>query len=332
MAGKPPGGQPESESNAFMERLKRKHESRVESQNARVQAMFGRLPAPPGGGGGKKGPPPGVHAPGTGPAPVKLPDPCEGRPLEIKAIQTTPPLDAGEKVLVEGCGFGYPTDPAPAAVFLFGDGFPGGRLKLDLEGTLPMGILARVPMTQGVPDMENVKLQVVRGGQVSKQFDVGDFSGTRDVKMLTPRDVEVSCWSAREQAKCMGASDPPSGEALYFAHTTFAAKHGLGAAANDPSVDCSLANTIQFDKFQDETDTYTVKTLNNGWVLAYYQWSWKYEDDGFAIAPQGFAADSKSSTIKMKWGLHANACGPQDSDVSYRVYLYAIGPKGIPYR
>jgi hypothetical protein len=324
--GSKPGGQPGSESNALLERLKRKYVSRIESQNARVQAMFGRLPVPPTGGGRKKGPPPGMHAPGTGPAPMKPPaDPCEGRPLEIRAIQTTPPLEPGEKVFIDGCGFGYPTDPAPAQVFLFGDGFPGGRLKLDLEGTLPMGILARVPMKQGVPDMPTAKLQVVRGSKFSNQMDVGGFRATRDVKLLLPGDVDVTCYHPRAQMECQLASTSGG---------SFAAKHAITTRGWEAlNLDCEdVLDLAKADTAKDETDTYTVKSLTNGWVLGGYSWSWRPEDEGYVMAPVGFAQGSKSSTIKMKWGLYANYCrGPRDSDVRYRVDLYAVGPRGVPH-
>lgn len=331
MSGKPPGGNPSGESNAFMERLKRQHESRVESQNARVQAMFGRLSVPPTGGGGKKGPPPGVHAPGTGPAPVKLPDPCEGRPLEIKAIQTTPPLEPGEKVLVDGCGFGYPTDPAPAEVFLFGDGFPGGRLKLDLEGTLPMGILARVPMRQGVPDIKTAKLQVVRGSKFSNQMDVGEFHATRAVRRILPKDISVTCYNISNQAECEVASRYPPGESSFFMGATIGAKHSQSAAAMACGEDSDSALALLGSGWEEHVESFGVN-LKNGWTLSHYNWWWSDQGKGYAYAPSGFAQGANSATLTMKWGISTNYCvGPKNSSVRYRVDLYAIGPKGISY-
>lgn len=343
MSGKPPGGNPSGESNAFMERLKRQHESRVESQNARVQAMFGRLSVPPTGGGGKKGPPPGVHAPGTGPAPMKLPDPCEGRPLEVKAIQTSPPLEPGDKVFIDGCGFGYPTDPAPAEVLLLGDGFPGGRQKLIVEGCLPSGILARVPPIHGVLDFPAARLQVVRGSQFSAMVDVGGFRATREVRRLTPADVDVSCSEQTPGCRLatspwqMAASGapppvPPSGESQFFAGATFAAKHLLDLRPSIPA--CEHLEDVSLGRgSKTATDTYRVGPLRNGWLLVSYNWWWKPENDGWVMPPAKFNPDTNSSSIEMKWGVQASACeGPVASDVRYRVDLYIVGPKGIPYK
>jgi hypothetical protein len=336
MSGKPPGGQPGSESNALLERLKKQHGSNVETQNARVDARIGRLTASgvrsPAGSTGKSGPSLGSSA--SGPAPMKPPpDPCAGRPLEITEIQLSPPLDPGEKIHAAGCGFGPHTDPPPGDIFLFGD-FPGGRLKLTVEGWFPTGIIAKVPMVTGVYDMPNAWLQVVRGGQFSNRMDVGGFRATRDVKQLRASDIEVTCdrgtkGTFHNLAECNGATSPPPGEAQFFAATTIGAKHaywetsGFGYTCDDGTSDLVLEGI----------DTYTAKSLINGWTILYYAWWWRYEDNGYAMAPQGFSAGSRSTTIKMKWGLSINPCsGPMDSDVRYRVDLYAIGPKGIPYR
>lgn len=352
MSGKPPGGQPGSESNALLERLKKQYESKVEAENARLIARVGRLgtglpsgSVPPASrqsastnqslGGGKKGPPlPGASA--SGPAPMGPPDPCVGGPLEIKEVLLSPPLDPGEKIQAAGCGFGPHTDPPPGDIFLFGD-FPGGRLKLTVEGWFPTGIIAKVPMVTGVYDMPNAWLQVVRGGQFSNRVDVGGFRATRDVKQLRASDIEVTCdlvatpyLNPAQLAECNGATTPPPGEAQFLAATTIGAKHAYGFTSTG-GYQC---NDYEYsDRVIEGIDTYTVKRLINGWTILYYAWWWRHEDDGYAVAPQGFSAGSPSSTIKMKWGLSVNPCsGPMDSDVRYRVDLFAVGPKGIPYR
>lgn len=328
MSAKPPGGQPESESNALSESLKRRHASQVETQNARVQAMKGSL-VPPAGGSGKKGPPP-AGASASGPAPIKPPpDPCAGHPLEISAVQSTPPLEPGEKLHIVGCGFGPHTVPYPGTVVLVGDGFPGGKLTLDVEGWFPTGILAKVPMIGGVPDIPTAKLQVVRSGQFSNQVDVGGFRATREVKRLLPEDVQISCGLAHpgDDAACAKAKPPI--ESSFFAGATFGAKRSRSIPRKD---DCEKTEGLGAEHFEERTDTFTA-SLANGWTLAAYAWWWDAAHYSWVLAPTGYAPNATSATLTMKTGIYANECGgPYNASAWYRVDLYAVGPKGIPYK
>ena len=74
-------------------------------------------------------------------------------------------------------------------------------------------------------------------------------------------------------------------------------------------------------------------SLANGWVLAGYAWWWNpLAGWGYVLPPSGFN-NASSAQVSMQWGTGVNKClGPQDSEVRYRVDLYAVGPKGVPYK
>ncbi len=330
VAAKAPGGQPSVEARSLLGTLARQHASKVESENAQVDAVTAKLRvAGSSSGRGKKNtPPPGVHAPGTGPGPTKPPyDPCGGN-FELKSVQATPPLDPRERIVVEGCGFGERTNDR-AELALVGDGLPGGRLKLNVTGWFQTWAAATVPNIGGVQDLASVRLQLVRSdGRVSNWLDVGGFRATREVRQILRNDLHVSCGvsSPADDKECAPFGTTPS-EVQFFSGASFAVKRARNTSASE---DCTAADRLD-TSLQEKTDAAAV-TLANGWVLAGYAWWWG-GDDAWVLAPSGYSANTSAATISMKTGLWINSCGgPYASSVRYRVDLYAVGPTGVPYK
>jgi hypothetical protein len=256
------------------------------------------------------------------------PDPC-GNSFELKAIQATPPLDPGELIMVDGCGFGpYP----PGGELRLAGDFPGGYLKLKISGWTTRAIGAQLPMVTGVPDMPSAKLQVVRhDGKFSNWLDVGGFRATRDVRRIHPNDIVVSTCghpSPSDDSHCTMAKSHPLSESNFFGGASFASKWNTSTT---PKGDCSATEMLGANPWG-YTDVAAVN-LYNGWTLAGYAWWWTYGGEGYVVPPEGFAANSSSSTVRMKWSLYVHKCvGPYQSGLRYRVDLYAVGPKGVPYK
>jgi hypothetical protein len=308
-----------------MAKLTAKYASRLEAENARIRPRVSRLkltrsPVKPGPGSGDA-----VN--GSSGDLGLAPDIC-GDSFELKAIQATPPLDPGEWVIVTGCGFGpYP----PGGQLRLSGDFPGGHLKLKIQGWTTTQIGAELPLVTGVPDMPSAKLQVVRNdGKFSNWLDVGGFRATKEVRLIHPTDVAITCGhpSSSDDSHCAMAKSHPLSESNFFGGATFASKWSQSVAPKD---DCSA-----LDKLGNAELSYTdlaAVNLHNGWVLAGYAWWWTHGGYSYVLPPEGFAANSSSSTIRMKWGLWVEECGgPYQSNVRYRVDLYAVGPKGVPYK
>ncbi len=328
IAARPPGGEPESESRTLLLQLNRQFGSKVERENARVQDLTARRLASRLGSGraGQGAPPPGPNAPGTGPAPTKPPyDPC-GTTFDLKSINATPPLDPGEKIVVEGCGFGEHTIEHGDLV-LVGDGLPSGRLALTVSGWFPTWIAASVPMISGVRDLPSVRLPVVlRGGRVSNWLDVGGFKAAREDRQILRNDLHVTCGasSPADDKECLAFGGNPA-ESKFFSGASLATKRARTTPRRD---DCDAADRLDTN-VQEKTDSAAV-TLLNGWVLAGYNWWWG-GDDGWVLAPSGYVANATSATISMKTATWVNGCGgPYDAIVRYRVDLFAVGPRGVP--
>lgn len=314
-AAKAPGAPSSGEAGALLLQLERKFQTNLDAGNARAKARYASLYPPSGDQVSSKGP--------TGPPPA---DPC-GNSFELKAITTAPPLEPGEFVTLEGCGFGH---SVPASeVRLVGDFAPGtGFIKLHVIAWVAHKILAQVPMVTGVFDQPAAKIQVFRSdGKFSNWMDVG-FKATQQVVLLRPSDASVVCAVSRFQQECTLASSHPLSEAQFFSGATFAAKHARGTMA----VDCDEIKNALDSTHYEGADTANV-SLKNGWVLAGLAWWWGSEGDGYVLPPVGFAQQVTSATISMKWGTYVSYCGgPRNSTASYRVDLYAVGPKGIPYK
>lgn len=313
------------DSSALLTQLKKKYQGNLEGDNARVKAKFGgtsRRPLAPVGSTGSPGTASGKSA-AAGDQGVE-PDPC-GNAFDLKAISAAPPLEPGEAVVLEGCGFG--SGLQKGEIRLAGD-FPGGHLKLQVSAWTPHQILAYVPMVTGVPDIPGAKIQVYRpDGKFTNWLDVG-FRAARDVVKLGPSDVSLVCGVAGAQQECRLAVSYPPADASFFNGATLAARHAQSAA----SADCSLEVSKLKSSHADYTDQASVG-LKNGWVLAGYNWWWGETGRGYVLPITGFAQDTASATLSIPWGTYVNFCmGPRNSSARYRVDLYAAGPKGIPYK
>jgi hypothetical protein len=108
LAAKLPGGNPAVETNSFLLPLIKKHSSDVEAQNARLKSRFATqvtglsssgsstsLGSTTGGSG----------AASPSPGQMHIMDPCPNS-VELKAWQGSAPLDPGEFIVLDGCGFG----------------------------------------------------------------------------------------------------------------------------------------------------------------------------------------------------------------------------------
>lgn len=323
LANRSPGGRPDAESSALLQELKSRYVSRVEEENTRVRDLA-RTVGPPRPGPGQQGPP--------GPGAIQELDPelqacAQSETIEVESIEMTPPLDPGEWVVLKGCGLGYPA----GELRLVGD-FPGGHAKLQINGWWSTGVSAQLPLVTGVGDMPAAKLQVVRqDNKISGWVDVGGFRATREVKLIHPNDVVVTCGSPwqGDNAECTLAKSHPLSESQFFGGATFASKHAQETAPKD-SEESALA-CLGFGK--EHSDLASVN-LANGWTLAGYAWWWNpLAGTSYVLSPAGFNAGSSSATIAMSWGTSVNAChGPYKSQVRYRVDLYAVGPKDVPYK
>ncbi len=339
LAARSPGGRPDAESMALLKTLETQYASRVETENAKIQALARvvstRLR-------------PAVEAPNA-PADAEVSgqnddlglDPCglAEAPLEVESIQATPPLDPGEWVLLEGCGLGT----SPGELRLVGD-FPGGHVKLQVNYWSSRHISAELPLVTGVGDMPAAKLQVKRhDGKLSGWVDVGGFRATREVKRIHPTDVAVTCTPKQgyTEGDCTLAQSHPLSESQFFGGASFAARHVGKTYHNFQSVEeCNdYANSesgtslVKLGINRDGSDV-AVVNLANGWTLAGYAWWWDHPaGSGYVQQPTGFNVNASSANVNMAWGVFLNECyGPKRSEVRYRVDLYAVGPRGVPYK
>ena len=314
MAARAPGGQPTAESAALLEKLTAQYASRVEAENVRFQA----LPV--------TGDPDAVASGDPDDYALGL-DPCgkPEAPLEVAAVQATPPLDPGEWVLIQGCGLGT----SPGKLRVAGD-FPGGYLNLEIKYWASTQVSAQLPLVTGVGDMPAARLQLVRqDGTFSGLLDVGGFRATREVKRIHPTDVIITCGSGWGNHDCALGQSHPLSESQFFAGASFAAKHGVETAPKD----CDDTALHCLGQWLEKTDLAAVY-LANGWTLAGFAWWWNpLAGWNYVHAPSGFQTGSSSATVAMNWGVGVNAgMGPIKSEVRYRVDLYAVGPKGVPYK
>ena len=253
------------------------------------------------------------------------PDPCGDR-YAIETIQASPPLDPGEQIHIHGCGFG--SNPPGGEVRLLGD-FPGGYLKLNRYGWTPHGIIAVVPQVEGVKDMPEARLQVIRhDGTPSNWFDAGGFRAAREAKKIHPQHVGISCGAANA-AECNLAKSFPLAEADFFQNASFAAKHQTSIA---PKEDCSALEMLGSSHHQG-TDAVTIDLKNDWKLTGAWAWSWgKTTGNGTVTGPPSVPSGVSNATLQFDWTAFANACqGPHASGVRYRVEIWAEGPKGVPY-
>ncbi len=226
----------------------------------------------------------------TAQPPPSAPDQCTAP--KITAVSAAPPLEPGEELIINGCGFG----PVGGELRLVGN-FPGGHLKLAKLRWLPHAVNARVPIATGVKD-QAAKLQVVTTNLKLSNPWLTTFRATRDVVRLTLNNIQVQCDVFNQYTKCPGHFPK-------FPGSTFGAFHGSPTA------------------YHSGTDRATI-ALRNGYVLAGYGWWWL--GSSYALDPPGgFTEGASSSTVSMHFTHWADGFG------EYGMAVYAVGPVGVPW-
>lgn len=229
-------------------------------------------------------------------APTPTPDPCT-QP-RITAMSGAPPLEPGEQIILNGCGFGL-RNSASELRFVSND-FPGGFLKLQILHWQGNAIQAVVPPISGVKD-QPAKLQIVRKDlQVSNEWPAS-FYATRDVTKLSLAHLTQTCSSGGGYKEC-----PYS-----FASSgwTFSGYHGSG---DSDKAYYSGTDTVSGD-------------LKNQCVLAGIGWVWFGSNGTLTADPTATTVTGNAHlSVNLPWVLGDHG------GVAYAVDLYALGPVGVP--
>jgi hypothetical protein len=222
--------------------------------------------------------------------PPPAPDQCSTP--KINAVSAAPPVEPGEELIINGCGFG----PTGGELRLVGS-FPGGYLKLSKLQWFPHAINARVPMVSGVKD-HTAKLQVVTSDlKISNQWPM-TFRATREVVRLVLNNIQVQCDVFNQYTKCPNYFPK-------FPTSTFGAFHGSPTAYHSGTDKASIS-------------------LRNGYVLAGYGWWWL--GSSFALdVPAGFTEGAASSVVNLHFTHWKDGFG------EYGMAIYAVGPVGVPW-
>lgn len=224
------------------------------------------------------------------------PDPCQSPKIELVAAE--PPLEPGDTVYLNGCGFGAKN--TNSRLMLVGNDFPGGFLNLQIVKWLGYYIEATVSSVTGVKDIPGAKLQIRTADFKLSSATPMAFKAARGVVKLTSNDVQLSCAPAvHPSSKCPNTSG-----------YTFGAYR---------------AN--QYLAYWAGTDSAKVKLIN-GYVLAGYWWIWesKGKGGGFVNVPDGANPGVSDLNVLMSFATLAPGA------VQYIVDLYAIGPVEVAYR
>lgn len=229
---------------------------------------------------------------------------------KITQISAAPPLDPGDELILNGCGFG--SAGQGSELRLVGN-FPGGYAKFKASVWHDDAIKAVLdPGTSGAFDQADTKLQLVRGDlKLSNQIPIA-FRAARDVVRIDEKaTVTLGCGGDKSAGHYNYCRTPlQNGTSLpSMSDFTMAGVHWV----NDSDLDNEGADEISL-------------TLKNGFKTCGYGWEWWYEypGTGYASVPIGYRDGVSSLKIVMLWGLTRDG-------MQYHVDLYAIGPKGVPY-
>jgi hypothetical protein len=228
---------------------------------------------------------------------------------KITQISAAPPLDPGDEVILNGCGFG---SGGGNELRLVGN-FPGGYAKLKPSIWHDDAIKAVLdPATRGAFDQADTKLQVVRGDlKLSNQVPIA-FRAAREVVLVEEKTtVTLAC-----------GGDKSDGH-FNYCHSPFDTGMSLPVMHNFSMAGIHWVNDGDLDN--EGSDEMSL-TLKNGFKTCGYGWEWWYEypGTGFASVPHGYADGRTSLKIRMDWGLTHDG-------MQYHVDVYAIGPAGVPY-
>lgn len=163
-AAKPPGG-PTLTLKAVADKLLRKRESQLDTDNKAVRSKVGNglIKAARG----------GRHSSCSAPV--------------VQEIAMAPPLVPGEELLLNGTCFGT----AAGELRLVGN-FPGGHLKLTILQWLDHAVSARVPPVTGAKDQISFLRLVTHDLKLSNARAM-PFEATREVKQLKESDMQITC-------------------------------------------------------------------------------------------------------------------------------------------
>jgi hypothetical protein len=230
---------------------------------------------------------------------------------KISQISAAPPLDPGDEVILNGCGFGAANQGSELR--LVGN-FPGGYAKFKASVWHDDAIKAVLdPTLKGALDQPDTKLQVVRGDlKLSNQLPIA-FRAARDVVLVEwDKTITLACGGDKSDGHFNDCRIPFQGPGLSIpmpSDFTMAGIHWV----NDSDLDNQGTDEISL-------------TLKNGYKTCGYGWEWwyQYPGTGFASIPQGYADGRTSLKIRMDWGF-------TQEGMQFHVDVYAIGPAGIPY-
>jgi hypothetical protein len=235
---------------------------------------------------------------------------------KINLVVQSPPLSPGDRILIFGEGFGGseegpPTPPEGGSVRLIGYFPPEAHLTLKIVRWAPVYILAELPPVSGVPDQEGIHIQVRCSPTWSNQVE-SSFRATRVYAMLTKADVAVLVCHDADLAS--NACNSP-----YSKHGggTFSALHAYtdGECGYD-QVRVSLGHGYTLDHtYLDATYSYIGGTISGPMPAPAV---------GASLA--GFPQGASRADLTINW------CFDGMGGIDYGLIVYAIGPKGLPYR
>jgi hypothetical protein len=213
-------------------------------------------------------------------------------PSQPKITDTSASITPSARVLIVGSGFGNPTGlNAPGAVYL---NIGGVSHQLAIEWWSDTRVVVTTPAgIAGVPDGRGTVV-VKLGGTESNQWPVS-FIAARDVILMGQGRQVLSCGNSAPNNWCRdNISSAHWGDLLHWA--------GKG------------------------NDVYTA-SLKNGWTFENATIEWG--GSGVAIL-KGFNRSSSPLNLVVDWSFDVGVRSII-GDVKYKVELYIVGPKGVPY-
>ena len=179
----------------------------------------------------------------------------------------------------------------------------------------PTTVFGWIPPIVGVKD-QPAKLQIkTKAGKWSNEFPV-NFIAERDLKQLQSSEVQVSCsdeadWT-RATTSCTPIPSPSvTARPLFQGGGTFSGYHWtcVGSSNGTDSFWASLSNGWLFDQAALTNLSHNPTLTASG-----------------NVTMSGFQADTTSTNVKLKWN-NANM-----TYALYSVYVFIVGPKGVPYK
>lgn len=222
-------------------------------------------------------------------------------PPQIQALSAALPVEPGEELIVNGCGFG-----AQAGELRLIGNFPGAHLKLEILGWYDHAISARLPAVSGVLD-QSAQLQVVTHDLKLGNTHAVAFRATRQVVKLEESDFQITC-TGTDYDDCHW----PWNVGL-MGGTTDTGPRSFGATHH--------VNNKGELNFGVDTAKFS---LGNGYVLAGHWWSWlsPHGNSQAAMDASGYAFGQPSGSIKTLFTVVGTG-------VQYWHVVYAIGPVGL---